>query len=113
MPPMTNSAPEATVWFRVTGRLNFPVRASDQDLLVVIRPPHPQNLWVLDPLNRWILRQGYFPEGKLWTVLADLADARQLEMIHAPNAMLLTHLVQTRQLDAGAAVRVLGRTRPA
>lgn len=108
-----NPAPEATVWFRVDGRINFPIRANESDLLVVIRPPHPENLWVIDPLGRWVIRRGHFPEGKLWTVLADLADAGTLTLIHAPGAQLLPHLLQSGQVAHRAAIRALSRVHSA
>jgi hypothetical protein len=109
---MTAATPVASVWFRVAGRVHFPVRADDQDLLAIVRPPCPQNVWVVDPIGRWVVRRTHFEEGKLWTALGDLADAGQLMLLHAPDAQLLPYLVQSGQMAPRVAMRVLaGRSR--
>lgn len=96
-----------TCCFRVHHLMRFPVEAAAGDYLTVMPPKYRENLWVLEPIDLWVVRRCFFPEGKLWTVLADLADAGTLTLEHAPSRPLLVHLVATGQLSAAQAVRTL------
>ncbi|GAB1345063.1 hypothetical protein MASR1M101_41900 [Gemmatimonas sp.] len=97
----------ATCCFLLQAPMHFPVEGQTGDYLAVMPPPLPENLWVLEPAGLWVVRRRHCPEGKLWTVLADLVDAGTLSLVHAPGRQFLMHLVESGQLSAAQAVRVL------
>ncbi len=97
----------ATCCFVANAPLHFPVQANSGDYLAVMPPRFAENLWVLEPVDLWVVRRRHFPEGKLWTVCADLMEAGTITLIHAPGRRLLVHLVASGQLTAARAVQVL------
>lgn len=102
MPELT-----ATCCLLANVSMYFPVQANPGDYIAVMPPRFQENLWVMEPTDLWVVRRRAFPEGKLWSVLADLLERGDVTLVHAPGRHLLVHLVATGQLSAGQAVRVL------
>lgn len=104
---MTPSPLRASCCFRLQAPLRFPIEGRVGDILAVMPPSVPDNLWILEPVDLWVVRRQAFPEGKLWSVLADRLEDGTLTLVHAPGRRLLVHLVASGQLSPGQAVRVL------
>lgn len=99
----------ATCFFRVLRGRRFPLAAAAGDYLAVMPPTFADNLWVLEPVDLWVVRRGHFPEGKLWTLLAHAIESGELMLHSSPAAELLPYLLQAGELSPRQALRVLRR----
>lgn len=97
----------ATCYFRVARRVRFPFQAEVGDVVAIMPPPCPQNVWVHEPDTLWVIRRTHFEEGKLWTELADLMEDGTLLFIHSPSFGLLSHLLSAGELSPPQALRLL------
>lgn len=95
----------ATCYFRILAPMYFPIRGDAGEYLSVW--PCPQNLWVMDPAGEWVIRRGYFPEGKLWSELANLAEAGIIQPLSADDAQWLRHPLPTAAAPSRPALRVI------
>lgn len=103
LPP--NAAMTATCYFRILAPMYFPIRGDAGEYLSVWSCP--QNLWVMDSAGEWVIRRGYFPEGKLWSELANLADAGIIQPLSADDAQWLRHPLPTAAAPSRPALRVI------
>ncbi len=74
----------ATCIFLVAHPMAFPVAAAVGQLVSVWSLA--ENLWVVDPRTGRVVRTASFPEGKLWTALADLLEAGTLTALSPSDA---------------------------
>lgn len=86
----------ATACWRVQSPLLFPVRCDAGEYLAVL--PGTENLRVVDRTARHVVRRGSFPEGKLWSVLADMEEAGVIRFLYG---LPIHHLHRLPSLDEG------------
>lgn len=87
MPPTA-----ATCYFRVLAPLRFPVEAAPGQWLSVWSGD--PNLLVFAESGEDVVTTGYFPEAKLWTVLADLLDAETIAPLSSAELYRLGHALR-------------------
>ncbi len=95
------------MYFRVVQPMHFPVPAEPKQFLSV-RPGEP-NLWVFDETGSWVVRRRQFPEGKLWTVLADLLDKHVIQTLSAADDFRPPHPLPIADVSSPPTLRVIRR----
>lgn len=82
----------ATCYFVVLAPVRFPVEAAPGEYLSVWRGA--PNLLVFAASGEHVVRATDFPEGKLWTVLADLLDTRAISPLSPAELYRLGHTLR-------------------
>ena len=77
--------PAATAYYRVFRRLDEPIVADVGDVLAIMPPPCPHNLWVHEPRDLWVVRRAHLPEPHLWSTIFQLLESGAIHLLHVPS----------------------------